>query len=306
LTSAFVDIAGSPFEGETDGPAWDGTALLFSRPAANEIMRFDPVARRTERLRHSTAGNRGLAVGPDGRLYGAQSRSRRVVWYAADGRTFLLNPMLDGERQNEPQHLAVDASGRIWFSDDWSVEASGGPVGWPPLDHRSILRLSRAAETDDGIGDWTLERMTWDTLAPRGIALSPDGSTLYVTDRGAGADSGPSLRSYPITAEGLGPGRIVELTRPNGDAAGTPDGLACAEDGRLFVVVRSTAGSRSTVLTLGREGTVTGQLTLPHVQPTGCAVGGADGSTLFVTTSEGRVLQTRMGEATDQGRARAS
>src|SRR3990172_5865999 len=102
--------------------------------------------------------------------------------------------MLDGRRHNEPQDLGVDRAGQVWFSDDWTAESVVGPVGWPPLDHRSILRLSRISETDDRFGDWHLERMTVDTHRPHGLALAPDEHTLYVTDRGAGADPPATLR----------------------------------------------------------------------------------------------------------------
>src|SRR5213076_1417859 len=109
---------------------------------------------------------------------------------------------IDGLRRNDPQHLVVDRRGRIWSTDRWTEESSGGPVGFPPLDDCSVLRSDPQPD-----GSWTLRRMTADTIDPYGIALDGE-RTLYVTDGGPS----PSLRAYEVREEGpLASGRAVRV-----------------------------------------------------------------------------------------------
>lgn len=295
-----IDVDLGP--GETDGPTWVGDGWLIARPDANEIVKVRPDAGDVVRFRHSTCGNRGLAIGPDGRVFGAQSASRRIVWYAPDGGTYLLNAMLGDRRHNDPQDLVIDTVGQIWFSDDWTDDSHGGPVGWPPLEHRSILRLRRVTTAGDGVGDWQLERMTTDTLAPRGIGLSPSEGVLYVTDLGDDRTAA-SLRAYPVSpgTGALGPGRILLAFEPGpSDPAGdrgagspdavaeTPGGLAVAPDGRIFMVVRG-AGAGA-VLELGPDGAIRARHPVPDAVPTNCGIGGQDGRTVLLTTAAGAIL----------------
>jgi gluconolactonase len=290
----FERIEGSP-DGRLDGPAWDGTALLLSVVDRNEIHRYDPATGSFVRLRHSTSANAGLAIGPDGRLFGAQGASRRVVWYEAGGATYHLEAMLDGRRHGEPRDLVVDAAGPVWFTDDWTSESVVGPVGWPPPEQRSVLRLRCTAATTDGIGDWTLERMTTDTLHPHGIGLAPDGRTLYVTDRGNPPAQAPTLRAYPLEDEGLGDATVLtfelgEVSPAGGDGELAldprgPRGLAVASDGRLVVAVGpATDGNEPALLVLDPAGVVEARHAVPDAIPTNVAFGGADRATLYVTT----------------------
>src|SRR6266542_5108931 len=39
----FDHVAG-PFKGATEGPAWDGKKILFSVPAENRILSYDPLS----------------------------------------------------------------------------------------------------------------------------------------------------------------------------------------------------------------------------------------------------------------------
>ena len=127
-----------------DGPAWDGGGLLFCVPGRNEIHRWDETTGATSVVRSATNRTRGLALGGDGRLFGAQSRARRVMWLSADGGAFYLEAMLDGERHNDPQDLVVDAGSRVWFTDRHTDSTIPGPVGYAPLAHNSVLRLEES------------------------------------------------------------------------------------------------------------------------------------------------------------------
>lgn len=316
MTWTFETLAS--FDDELTGPAWDGGGLLFCRPGKSEIHRFDPAATSTALVRHSVWQNRGLAVGHDGRLYGAQSRPRRVVWYRDDGSTWCLNTMLDGRRHNDPQDLAVDAAGRVWFADLWTAESFGGPVGWPPLGHSSILRLERVGDGPAqatgprgtsgpaAAGEWSLRRMTFDTIGPRALAFSPDERTLYVADGAAGAaDDGPAadaaspahgatgrLLAYAVAEDGsLGSATVLRAYEP---ADSGPVALCVNRDGSILVAAGSSAaGPGSRIEIVAPDGRLVETHEVPTGQPTGCAFGGKDLGTLFVTTASGSLCCVR-------------
>jgi len=282
-------VAGSPFDGELDGPAWDGRALLFCNATKNEIWRLDEAKDAPTLARAQTVRTRGLAFAPDGRLYGAQTRARRIVWYRDDGASYYVESAIEGARRNDPLHLVVDRSGRIWSTDRWTEESSGGPVGFPPLAHRSVLRLDPIGARDDGVGEWSLRRMTEDTTAPHGLALSPDERTLYVTDDGD-ADQPPTLRAYAIAGDALSPG-IVLRRYERGDGAA---GMTVDASGKIVVAAGardSATGPRIEVLEpSGRLVTVT---PTDAAAPTACAFGGRALDVLYVTSGDGELLAFR-------------
>lgn len=86
----FEQVAG-PFD-FTEGPAWDGTGLLFTDIPNNKIMRFDPVSGETVVFLTDTNETTGLMLDKDGRLYGCEGgqEGRRVVRYDADEGTSIV------------------------------------------------------------------------------------------------------------------------------------------------------------------------------------------------------------------------
>ena len=290
-----------------DGPAWDGGGLLFCVAGRNEIHRWDETTGATSMVRSATNRARGLALGPDGRLFGAQSRARRVMWLSADGGAFYLEAMLDGERHNDPQDLVVDAGSRVWFTDRHTDSTIPGPVGYPPLAHNSVLRLEesgpRGTETPGTgtsgtgtAGGWRLERMTFDTTGPGGIALSGDERALYVIDGLDAPAAAASLRSYAIEGAGpLGPGALLHSFAP-GELAG---GLCTDPLGRIHVAVRAAAGvGGGRIDLLGPSG----GLLASHpfdASPTNCCFGGEGSARLFVTTAEGVLLAATVDDHTE-------
>jgi sugar lactone lactonase YvrE len=96
---------GDPIE----GLAWDGEALLFSRPDKNLIQRFDPAQAAVSDFRRYTNHTSGLAFAPSGELYACQQLSRRIVRFNRNGSTTPMPYRFgDGSYHNMPKHLAID------------------------------------------------------------------------------------------------------------------------------------------------------------------------------------------------------
>ena len=175
-----------------------------------------------------------------------------------------------GRELNSPNDVVVAGDGGIWFTD-------------PSYGHLQGFRPR--PQVGDLVYRWDPVRGTADVVAdgfdkPNGIALSPDGTTLYVTDSGANQAAGSfhaerphHVVAFDVVAGGrrLGARRLLAVTAP-----GFPDGLKCDGDGRIYV--SATSG----VLVLSPDGDLLGEICLPGA--VNFAFGGPDGHVLFVTT----------------------
>ncbi len=275
-----------------DGPVWDGEGLLFCKVLQSEILRYDGKSGKITPFRQFSLRTSGLAFGPKGQLYGAQSGSRRIVWYKGDGTTAYLNARLGGERHNHPHDLVVDGKGRIWFSDPYSELRTRGPQIFPLLGHCSILRLDYEVPPRE----WVVKRMTYDTVEPRGLAFSPDERTLYVADSSSSPDRPREVKAYPVKDDGT-LGRPVVLHTFGADYRGPHRGAAgvCVDsEGNILVAAGSTkSGPGPMIYVFGPSGQVIESHLVPADAPTNCAFGGADLGTLFVTTEDGHVFQVK-------------
>ncbi|MCY3758145.1 MAG: SMP-30/gluconolactonase/LRE family protein, partial [Acidobacteria bacterium] len=111
----FHEVAG-PF-GLTEGPAWDGEALLFSNLPHSRILRYRPETQETETWRQGTRMANGLMLDRRGRLYACEAAGRCIACYHRDGTRTVIAGAFQGRRLNSPNDLALDLKGRIWFSD---------------------------------------------------------------------------------------------------------------------------------------------------------------------------------------------
>src|SRR3954447_10575869 len=101
------EVVAGPF-GFTEGPAWDGQALLFSNIPSSRILRYEPGSGETSVYREGTHEGNGLMFDADGRLYGCQGGSggRRIVRYEAGDSQTVVADRFEGKRLNSPNDLA--------------------------------------------------------------------------------------------------------------------------------------------------------------------------------------------------------
>ena len=284
----FERVAG-PFQGPTGGLAWDGSGMLFSAIGEGRILRYDPRSRKTSELRKYTNRTNGIAFAPDGALYGCQESSRRIIRFEANGSTTTTASMLDGSYHNHPNNLAVDSKGRIWFSDPKSELRASGPQIFPPLEHASVLRL----EIDPFRKVWSIRRMTFDTTAPRAVALSPDESVLYVAETDNAPQGGRELRAYPIpSGDTLGAHTVLHAFGRDhrGEHRGI-EGMCIDSEGHIVACAGwRKSGPGPLVYVFERSGAVVESYPLPFDQPMNCAFGDAE---LYLTSAGGELWRGR-------------
>jgi sugar lactone lactonase YvrE len=259
-----------------DGPQWiddgAGGAIVYSEVDSQTIVRNAPdggerVPLRETGLNHLPIGN-GHALGF---IYTALSRTTGV-----GGGGGILRMLVDGGsptgfdagEANSPNDLVASTKGFVYFTDP-GYQTNGISTG--------VFRLSpdgtvtTITKFDGGTGD-----------RADGIALSRDESTLYV-----GFFDRKKVTKYTLDADGNASNpEAVPLT-----LADNPTGIAVDVGGNIWV-----AESPADVALSGRvevfapNGTKWGEIPFPGSRPTGVAFGGADGTTVYITTERGNVL----------------
>jgi gluconolactonase len=237
----------------TEGPAWskDGY-LVFSDTPSNRILKWAP-DHAPELLRGDANGPSGNAFDAQGRLYTCETRARRVVRMDKNGKIETLAERWDGKRLNAPCDVVVSRNGHVYFTDP----AFGEQSDHRELDFYGVYHISPK-------GVMTLAAKT--PGRPHGVAISPNGRILYVT----GADE-HNVRAYDLDGEGQ---TSNERTLISG-IAGVPGGIRVDEKGRLYVAATGVA-------VYSPEGGLLFTIS-PDVRVSNCALGEADGKTVFLT-----------------------
>jgi gluconolactonase len=237
----------------TEGPAWsrDGY-LVFSDTPGNRILKWVP-GHAPELLRGDAHGPSGNAFDAQGRLYTCETRARRVVRMDKNGKLETVAERWEGKRLNAPNGVAVSASGHVYFTDPAFGEQS---------DHRELDFYGVYHVSPKGV--MTLVAKT--AGRPHGVAISPNGRILYVT----GADE-HNVRAYDLDGDGQASNERVLIS----GIAGVPGGMRVDTQGRLYVASTGVA-------VYSPEGRLLNTIA-PDVRVSNCALGEADGRTLFLT-----------------------
>lgn len=278
----FEEVAG-PFD-FTEGPAWDGSGVLFSDIPASRILRWDPSTGETTEFRTGTNQANGLLFDAHGVLHACEGgdddgtqgfdRGRCIARYDAGGTRTVLAAQFEGKRLNSPNDLAFDHRGRCFFTDP----RYGSRTDDLELGHESVYRIDPPATVD---GAWSITRVTFDTTKPNGILLSPDGRTLYVAESHPGEGERKELRAYPLDDEGnvSGPYEIPHTFAPHRGI----DGMCLDAQGHI---VATSGWDRSGPGPMINVFEPSGRILATHpvpAAPTNCTWGDDDLQTLYVT-----------------------
>jgi gluconolactonase len=284
----FERIAG-PFPGPLGGVIWDRSRrqLLFSAVDEGTLLWFDPQDAAISEFRRYANRVNGLALGPNGEIYGAQEGGRRLVEFMPDGRTVAVDGLLDGKYHNQPSDLVVDRQNRIYFTDPRHVVIPFGPSIFPFLEHCSVLQLQRNERRA-----WVTSRLTYDTVNPRAVLLSPDQETLYVADGEPRRGERRELRAYAIRADGTldHPAVLHTFGTDHRGAHRGIEGMCLDSDGNVVAVGGwRRSGPGPLVYVFAPTGAIIETHPLPADLPNKCCFGGSGLDTLYVTTAGGEL-----------------
>jgi gluconolactonase len=240
-----------------EGPVWSKAVggVLFADVPNNTIQAFVP-GKGVAKYKEGLQGPSGLALDGDGRLIVAETRGRRLLRYpAAQDKDFeVLADKFEGKRFNAPNDVVVRKDGQIFFTDP----AFGAQADAMELNFYGIYHVTPKGEVN---------LIAKPKGRPNGLALSPNGKILYVTN-----SDERKIYAYDLDGRGRASGERVVVAKTEG----IPDGIETDEKGNLYVAedtlrVYTPAGKNVESLRLAEK-------------PTNLAFGDPDGLTLYVTT----------------------
>jgi gluconolactonase len=184
-----------------DGQVYFSDMTTSSGARAPRTLRYDPATGLVAIFLANNGRSNGQKFGTDGRLWSVQAsgggtRDLRIT--SLDGeKSQVAVSGYNGKMFNSPNDLAFDASGRVYLTDTRYV-------GSEPIDQplNAVYRIDL---------DGSVNLAVTDMLAPNGLAISPDGRTLYVSEHpysSADLRAGKftmlamSIRAYELTPEG--------------------------------------------------------------------------------------------------------
>lgn len=237
----------------TDGPVWsrDGY-LIFSDVVENQLFELKagvPVS--IYRMQSSGAG--GNALDAQGRLYTCETHSRRITRTDKKGNVEVLAERWQGKRLNAPNDIIVRRDGHIYFTDP----AFGNQQDGRELDFYGVYHLSPRGE---------LDVVAKPRGRPNGIALSPNGRVLYVSN----ADE-HNIRAYDLDHNGAASNERVLVSGIEGVA----NGMRVDEKGNIYLAADK-------IEVFAPEGKSLGAIETPET-PSNCAFGDPDFEGLYIT-----------------------
>jgi gluconolactonase len=271
-----------------EGPAADvDGSVYFSDIRANRIMCLRPDGG-LDVFREDAGRANGNAFDLQGRLVtcegaemGPGGRRRLVRTDLRTGAVEVLAAAYEGRRLNSPNDVVVDAAGRIYFTDPRYGDRSDMEMG-----EEGVYRL-------DPDGRLTRVLVQPAIGRPNGLALSPDGGTLYVIDSHPVVGGNRKVWAFSIAADlSLRDQRVVYDFAP----ARGGDGMEVDQEGNLYVCA-GILGARGpwetndvapAVYVISSSGQLRAKLPVPEDLITNCCFGGPDWCTLYVTA--GRTL----------------
>ncbi len=242
----------------TEGPVWHSDGfLLFSDIGGNTIYRWDERGGAAPFIKPSGNSN-GLIFDHDGHLLAAEHGNRRVsrrVLGEEDATTVVDTH--DGAKLNSPNDLVLRSDGTLYFTDP--------PYGIAPDQQEQAFNGVYRIDLEGQI-----HVVATDFDRPNGIVLSPDETTLYVSDT-----THEHVRSFTVAPDGQTSGGEIFVDLQS-DLQGNPDGMAVDEFGNLYV----TGGGGIRVVT--PAGAILGTITVP-LTTTNVTFGDPDYRAIFIT-----------------------
>ena len=232
--------------GLADGPAWDGSSLLYFPDVKGEkLYQYIPKENKVQVVMED-AGRISASYFSHGTLYLSDNAAGRVARLSKGKKGYLTEAEGSGKDLARPNDLVVDSSGGIYFT-----LTKQGRVMYRRPNRELIVAVSKVE-------------------SPNGITMSPDGATLYV------AEYRPKkIQEYDIQADGTATKGREFAAMDDGEALGA-DGMTIDRAGNVYC-----AGATD-IWIWNPSGKLLAKIACP-TRPINCAFGDTDSRSLYIT-----------------------
>jgi gluconolactonase len=257
-----------------EAPVWRSDGHIWFSDVVGNVLRSVTPDGKVELLMRDAGGKtnvpHGGYVGPngmvgykDGTVLMCQHTNRRIVRVAKDLKTTVYLDKYEGKRLNSPNDLVFRSDGSLYFTDP--------PFGLPKGDDDPAKEIKFNGVYRYANGK--LEPVVKDLESPNGIAFSPDGKILYVSN----TQKQMFWMRFDVAQDGsISGGRKFAEVSPSKDA-GVPDGMKVDSKGNVY------ATGPGGVWVFSPSGKHLGTIRTPEVAAN-CGWGD-DGKSLYITAT---------------------
>lgn len=255
-------------EGPAVGP--DGTLYVVNFKEQGSVGRVSleksVTAPKSELFIKLPAGSVSSSIrfGRDGRMFVADYKKHNI--YVVEPGSREPRVYFHDDRMSQPNDMTIARDGTIFASDPNWKKGTGQIWAIRPQPDGSARGV--ALESPRALG------------TTNGIDLSPDGRTLYVSEK-------REIWAYDLESTGSAT-RLVNARRLIQFEDAELDGLRVDVDGVIYVA-RILAGK---IAIVGANGQLLGEIAVTGKEPNNLAFGGADGRTVYVTQREGGFVES--------------
>jgi len=241
-----------------EGLRWRDQRLWFSDMYANEVHAWSEVARDEVVVRTGSSPS-GLGWTLDGDLLIVTMEDRRLLRVDSSGRTTEVADM-SALTPHPINDMVIDGGGRAYIGA-FGFDLHGGEE----LRHGMIIAVEP---------DGSHKIAAADVVFPNGMVITDLGRTMVVAETFAGR-----LSAFDKNDDGTLVSPRVWAELPEG---ATPDGICIDSEGAVWVASTGTGEC----LRVAEGGEILDRVSVGRTLAIACCLGGHDGRTLFVATSD--------------------
>jgi gluconolactonase len=289
-----IELVAEGFEFPEGPIAMADGSVILTEIKGQRLTRVSPDGK-TETLVETGGGPNGAAIGPDGAIW-ITNNGGSFEWLDTQGLTIpgptpashvggsiqrfdlktgkltTVYEACEGRRLIGPNDLVFDHAGGVWFTDHGCSTPEGRKFGGLYY-----------AKTDGS----HISRQRDHLIAPNGVGLSPDETTVYVADTQIARLWAFDIAEPGVLAPppGFAPGRVIK----NLDGFNYLDSLAVEAGGKVCVATIINGG----ITAFDPDGS-TEHFPVPDLVCTNICFGGADMRDAWITASStGKLYKTR-------------